>query len=341
MQYAWGPMKTAQSNWQHELANVITDIRELAKFLDWDETTMSTVSMERSSFPLRVPHSFVARMRKNDLQDPLLLQVLFQPQEQLSAPGYSTNPLQENQFNPIPGLLHKYQGRVLLIMTGACAINCRYCFRRHFPYSAQLPNKTQWQVILNYIAGDDSIEEVILSGGEPLLLKDTQLQSVLEDLSKITHLKWLRIHTRMPVVIPQRITNTFISVLQHCHLRCTIVIHSNHPNEISVEVQEAMRLLQRQSITVLNQSVLLKGINDDARVLSQLSKILFSCGVLPYYCHFLDPVQGAAHFFVTKSKGLHIMQILQKTLPGYLVPRLVFEKPGAASKLNLSGTESA
>jgi len=326
------PMQNQNDHWQQALKEIVTDFDELASLLEWDAATIAKAKTQRSAFPLRVPRPFVASMRKNDLADPLLLQVMVQHQENIIAPGFSEHPLQEHEFNPMPGLLHKYRGRVLLITTGACAINCRYCFRRHFPYSEQLPNKQQWQAILDYIASDETIEEVILSGGEPLLLKDDHIQRILQDLEAIKQVKFFRIHSRMPVVIPSRITDEFIHILQNTTLTATLVLHSNHPNEVSACVAQAMRRLSCAGITLLNQFVLLKSINDDADVIAQLSKTLYQCGVLPYYCHLLDPVIGATHFFVAKSEAVRILQQCRERLPGYLVPRLVVENPGATSK---------
>ena len=319
-------------SWQQALSNGIASPQQLLKTLQLDTTYFDGARDGHALFPIRVPHSFVARMQPGDPNDPLLRQVLPLAAEQTSVPGFVLDPLQEQQHNPLPGVLHKYSGRVLFITTGACAINCRYCFRRHFPYQDNNPGKAGWQNAIDYIARDDSIEEVILSGGDPLVVNDKQLTWLIEALAQIPHLTTVRIHSRLPVVLPARITPELVTSLRKTHLQCVMVIHSNHPNELNHEVAQALELLHQAGITLLNQAVLLRGINDDAMVLKQLSQQLFAYHVLPYYLHLLDPVAGTAHFDVAEVNAITLLQSLRAQLPGYLTPRLVREIPGKPYK---------
>jgi len=320
------------SNWQSLLADAVTDPHELCQLLQLDPKHIIDTHFATREFRLRVPRGFVARMQAGNPKDPLLLQVLPQAQEMISTPGYDRDPLQESKVNPVPGLLHKYHGRVLLTLTGACAINCRYCFRRHFPYDDNTPGSTGWQKAVDYIAQDPSIVEVILSGGDPLLMKDAQLQLLLTQLEKISHLKLLRIHTRLPIVLPERMTDELLSLLTRLRLQPVVVVHCNHPQEIDNTVAQALQSLRHAHITVLNQTVLLKNINDNADVLINLSHRLFEQGVLPYYLHLLDPVQGAAHFEVNHQTAQALWSECHAKLPGYLVPRLVQEVAGEKGK---------
>jgi EF-P beta-lysylation protein EpmB len=284
-------------------------------------------------FPLRVTHSFAARMRTGDINDPLLLQVLPLHLENQLTPGYSTDPVGDLPASKSPGVIHKYHGRVLLITTGACAIHCRYCFRRHFPYSHANPAADDWHQALQYIARDSSISEVILSGGDPLSLSDQKLLHLASLLAQIPHVTTLRIHSRLPIVVPQRISDTFIAQLAALRLQIVMVIHTNHANEINTEVLTALEQLRRYNIPLLNQSVLLHNINDNARTLAALSRALFAHGVMPYYLHTLDAVQGAAHFAVDKQSLRAIYAELSRLLPGYLLPKLVTERADADYKI--------
>tara|TARA_R110000772_G_scaffold196899_5_gene307653 strand:- start:7470 stop:8297 length:828 start_codon:yes stop_codon:yes gene_type:complete len=274
-------------------------------------------------------------MQKANPLDPLLLQVLPQANELTDYPGYTLDPLAEIQFNPIPGILHKYAGRILLMPTSSCAIHCRYCFRRHFPYSDNRPDKRQWLQSLQYIRDDSSIIEVILSGGDPLAISDKHLEWLLEHLSAIPHLQRVRIHTRFPVVIPQRITQKLCDLLSRFQLRFILVLHSNHAQELDNDVSTACTRLKDAGVDLLNQSVLLKGINDNPEVLCNLSERLFTCGVRPYYLHMLDKVKGSGHFEVSLARAQNIMTELRASLPGYLVPTLVQEEVAAKNKITL------
>lgn len=272
-------------------------------------------------------------MEVGNPQDPLLLQVLPLDAEFINTEGYNFDPVGDQQASPHPGLLHKYQGRVLIVVTGACAIHCRYCFRRHFPYSEHHIDNTQWQQNLSYIQADDSIHEVILSGGDPLSLSDERLQSMVNDLASIQHIKRLRIHTRLPIMVPQRVTSSLLDTLIGNRLYPVVVVHINHANEIDSDVSLALNRMKNAGITLLNQSVLLKNINNNIQTLSQLSESLMQNGVLPYYLHQLDKVQGAAHFAVGPFESRMILKGLRDQLPGYLVPKLVQETKGASAKL--------
>lgn len=321
-------------NWQCSLKTAITDIAELCRELALDPKIFSQIPETTPHFSLRVPREFIARMEKGNPRDPLLLQILPQARELLiNSSGYCLDPLNEKQSNQIPGLLHKYHGRVLLTLSGACAIHCRYCFRRHFPYHKNTPGKKGWKRIFNYLKSNTSITEIILSGGDPLIVKDNLLAEFISYLETITHLKRLRIHTRLPIVIPERITNELIHLLDYTRLLPTIVIHCNHPNEINQSVKSTLRSLQKTRTTLLNQSVLLKNINDQADTLIRLSENLFEAGVLPYYLHLLDRVQGAAHFEVSTVEAQYLISEMIQRLPGYLVPKLVKEIANAPAKI--------
>ena len=319
------------SPWQIELAHAITDPVELLQALELSPEVLSVGSLANRAFPLRVPRGYVSRMRKGDPADPLLRQVFPLAQEDLPAPGFCDDPVGDLATMVTPGLLHKYHGRVLLVATGACAIHCRYCFRRHFPYLDANP-LDQWHRVLDYISTDNSITEVILSGGDPLLLSDRRLQELSERLEKIPHVQRLRIHTRLPIVLPERINNELLGWLKRMRLRSIVVVHANHANEISEEVREACRNLAQAGVTLLNQSVLLRGVNDQSEALVALSEALFQARVLPYYLHLLDKVQGAAHFEVDEAKAQGLLEHLNAHLPGYLVPRLVKEEAGMPGK---------
>ncbi|UZJ43196.1 EF-P beta-lysylation protein EpmB [Marinimicrobium sp. C6131] len=326
------PAGKSAPRWQNELADLIRSPGELIALLELDPTQLPAALAASQDFALRVPRAFVERMRKGDPDDPLLRQVLPLGEELQAAPGYSRDPLGEADANPHPGLIHKYQGRVLLIVSGGCAINCRYCFRRHFPYADNNPGRARWQEALDYIAADQSITEVIYSGGDPLNAPDRQLAWLTERVAAIPHIKRLRVHTRLPIVLPNRIDDDCLNWLTGHHLHTTLVIHSNHPREIDDSVGAALSRLRQAGITLLNQAVLLRGINDQAATLAALSERLFEWGVLPYYLHLLDPVAGAHHFDVPEHEALVLMDRLRARLPGYLVPRLVREIAGEPNK---------
>ena len=322
-----------QSPWQAKLQQLFNDpdlvLREV-------ETTISAelISKKASeSFSMRVPKEFIDRIKKGDPDDPLLKQILPVKDEEFEVDGFTTDPLAEMDTQVVPGLLHKYHGRALLIVTGTCAIHCRYCFRRHFPYTESNPAKDNWQQALDHIKNDPSISEIILSGGDPLTLADHRLLDLIQKLSDISHLQRLRIHSRLPIILPDRVNEHMIKWLTNTRLKSVLVVHTNHGNELDKNVATAMQRLHDINIPVFNQSVLLKGINDSAEILADLSERLFEIGIIPYYLHMLDPVAGAAHFKVDEASARSIMLKLYKTLPGYLVPRLVREIAGAQYKI--------
>ena len=318
--------------WQQELARAISDPAELLAALDLDPAWLPAAQAAARLFPLRVPRGFVSRMRRGDPHDPLLRQVLPLAQECVAAPDFSEDPVGDLAAMAAPGVLQKYEGRVLLTATGACAVHCRYCFRRHFPYAESSAGMDHWQAALDYLARDSSLKEVILSGGDPLTLSDRRLAEFIDAAARIAHLERLRLHTRLPVVLPQRITPELVRMLTSPRLAVVVVIHANHANEIDESVRTALARLREAGVTLLNQSVLLRGVNDSADVLAELSERLFSTGVLPYYLHLLDRVQGAAHFEVARDAAQVLMGQLAARLPGYLVPRLVRETAGAPGK---------
>ena len=318
-------------NWQKVLAQGFSSSHALLEFLGLPASLASCDA--ETQFKTRVPVSFAGRMQRGNPVDPLLLQVLARPQELTAGLQFSQDPLQETDTNPLPGLLHKYHGRVLLTLVGSCAINCRYCFRRHFPYENNNPGRQGWQSIFDYIRRDTSIREVILSGGDPLLATDVMLQEFVQGLVSIKHVKILRFHTRIPIVLPERIDESFLTFLAAVPLKKVVVLHCNHGQEIDAAVESACFALQSAGCSLLNQSVLLRGVNDNPRVLATLSERLFDCQVLPYYLHLLDKVSGTTQFDIPEPEIDAIYQTLQSLLPGYLVPRLVREIPGRASKV--------
>lgn len=321
----------SRDSWRAELGNSFTDPKELLSFLEIEEAEAASPDAA-DQFPFRVTRSYAERMRKGDLQDPLLLQVLPMSAERVAAPGFVQDPVGDGDAAVVPGVLHKYRGRALLLSTAACAINCRYCFRRSFPYREFQLTRTAETAALSYIAAARSLEEVILSGGDPLLLSDRRIGQLLRSLAAIPHIKRVRIHSRVPVVLPSRITSDFMAVLTATRLPIVMVIHANHSNERNEEVAEALQRLRQAPVILLNQSVLLRGINDDADTLAALSERFFRDGVLPYYLHVLDRAIGTAHFEVAEERARALYEQLRRLIPGYLVPRLVREEAGQPYK---------
>lgn len=326
-------MPTWQSkSWQDELADLITSPEELFALLKLNPDELKGARAACQQFPLRTTRAYASRIRPGDPRDPLLQQILPLGSELNAAPGFVTDPLAEGAANPLPGLIHKYRGRVLFVVAPQCAINCRYCFRRHFPYQDNTPGRQQWQTALDYIRADSSIEEVIYSGGDPLVVSDKQLLWLSREVANIGHVKRLRVHTRLPIVAPSRITDDCLEWLSLPGLQSVMVIHCNHAQELDEHVDSALARLKAAGVTLLNQTVLLRGVNDSSATLAQLSQRLFQAGVLPYYLHLLDKVAGAAHFAIDERHASDLYQELLTLLPGYLVPRMVRENPGAASK---------
>ncbi|KXZ72101.1 EF-P beta-lysylation protein EpmB [Acinetobacter venetianus] len=330
-----------EQNWQSQLSDLITDPLELLNLLELStDQLLSGAILASEQFKLRVPRAFVGKMNIRDPLDPLLLQVLPHHLELEEHPEFVTDPLGEEAANQMAGVLHKYQSRFLLTLTGACAIHCRYCFRRHFPYQENLPKNDDWENIQQYIEQNPHINEVILSGGDPLTLNNRKLALWLERLASLPQIKILRIHSRVPIVIPNRIDDELISILKNSRLRIVVVVHSNHAAELDDFTCSKLLQLSLHHITVLNQAVLLKGVNDSAETLNELSFRLFDARVMPYYLHVLDKVKGAQHFDLDSSKIDQIYSDVLASLPGYLVPKLVREIAGEKNKTPLFGVQT-
>lgn len=323
-------------DWRTLLASAVTDARELLRRLDLSDHPLTTTLQQGPSFPVRVPTPYLACMRRGDANDPLLRQVLAVASEEQSVAGFGIDPLDEAGQNPLPGLLHKYQGRALLIAAGGCAVHCRYCFRRHFPYGDNNPGRRGLEPALDYLAAHTDIQEIILSGGDPLMLDDDALGWLVAQLERIPHLRRLRIHTRFPVVIPQRLTGRLVDLLANTRLRSVVILHLNHPRELDTGIADAIIPLRQRGIPLFNQSVLLKGVNDNLTTLTELCELSFDAGIQPYYLHLLDRVAGAAHFEVPMAAARQLYDALAAALPGYLLPRLVRERPGAPGKVALA-----
>ncbi len=321
----------ATDDWQTLQAEAFRDPAALLQYLQLPLSLLDNRVCEQQAFSMRVPLDFCQRMEKGNPDDPLLRQVLPLQQENRITAGYHTDPVGDIAACEASGLLHKYHGRVLLLSTAACGIHCRYCFRRHFPYQ-QHRAEPDWTEAIEYIRTQPHIHEVILSGGDPLTLNEKRLQRLSDALQGIPHIRTLRLHTRQPIVLPQRITPALMAWFDSLPWHIVMVVHCNHANELSSGVRQALQTLRQQGITLLNQSVLLRGVNDDVHSLRQLSEHLFDAGVMPYYLHMLDKVQGAAHFAVSAERAQTLQQQLRAQLPGYLVPQLVTEQAGAKAK---------
>ena len=322
----------AKHDWQRALACTINSAEELLSRLGLSGQLQGLSADAVRQFPVKVPESYVKKMRYGDPHDPLLRQVFPLLHEAEAVSGYLLDPVGDNLAVTSPGILQKYHGRALLVTTGICAIHCRYCFRRHFPYSDSNPLASQWPQTQQQLAADNSITEVILSGGDPLILSNKIIGRLLDDLASIPHIKRLRIHTRLPVVLPERIDKALVDNLSTTRLKVVVVIHANHANEIDSIAANALHKLKIAGCQLLNQTVLLKGINDNVEALSALSERLNDVDVMPYYLHLLDKVAGAHHFDQTESTAIELIDALRTRLPGYLVPRLVREQQGKASK---------
>jgi EF-P beta-lysylation protein EpmB len=319
------------TGWRELWRDAITDAGELLEAVGLAHRT-DLLPPDDAGFPLRVPRGFAARMRHGDPSDPLLLQVLPRRAEHAVVEGFTVDAVGDMASRAGHGVLHKYDGRALLIASGSCAVNCRYCFRRHFPYGEEIAAAAQWRDALAHVKADPSIRELILSGGDPLSLATHKLEELTRGLADMPHVIRLRIHTRLPVVLPERIDDAFTDWLGALPLQKVVVLHANHANEFDASVDAACARLRTAGATLLNQSVLLKEVNDDADTLVALCERSFAAGVLPYYLHQLDKVAGAAHFEVSDEHALGLMEVLRGRLPGYLVPKLVRELQGDPSK---------
>jgi len=321
--------------WQELWRDGFRTPQELLEHLGLARLDDDLPAAEQTPFPFRVPRGFAARMRFGDASDPLLRQVLPQRAERAQVPGFIADAVGDAASRRSQGVLHKYQGRALLIATGSCAIHCRYCFRQHFPYQDDIAAANHWRAALAYLRADPSITELLLSGGDPLSLSTAKLSELTTSLRELPHIRRLRVHTRLPIVLPERIDSELLAWLDQLHLPCVFVLHANHAQEIDASVARACGQLREAGVLLLNQSVLLRGINDGAESLAALSEALIDCGVMPYYLHQLDRVEGTAHFEVEEARALQIMDELRARLPGYLVPRLVREVAGEAFKVPL------
>ena len=329
-----------QRGWQQDLADAIRDPEELLERLGLPAELGPGARQGAALFPVVVPHSYLARIQPRTPEDPLLRQVLPLAEEGIDAPGFVDDPLQENDARKAPGLLQKYRGRVLLMATGSCAVHCRYCFRRHFPYDSTPRGIEAWRPALEAIAADPSLEEVILSGGDPLLLTDHSLDRLLTELEAVPHLRRLRLHTRLPIVLPSRLDPELLSRLRSGRLTPFLVVHANHAAELVGDCAQALGAAVDAGIPTLNQTVLLRGVNDTAEALIELSRRLVDLRVVPYYLHQLDPVRGAAHFHVPEKRGLELLATLRQALPGYALPLYVKESPGQPAKTPVELTAS-
>lgn len=322
------------THWQTTLASAIREPSELLHYLNLPQSLLNGAIAASQSFALRAPLGYCQRIEKGNPNDPLLRQILPLDAELISDQQFKLDPVGDLAAMEVPGLLHKYHGRVLIITTAACAVHCRYCFRRHFPYQENRAEQN-WQEAIDYIQSHSDIHEVILSGGDPLSLTESRLKNLTDKLLNIPHIKTLRLHTRQPIVLPERINNELLNWLDSLPWKIVIVLHCNHANEIDSSVAAALKKLQQHQVTLLNQSVLLAGVNDNTETLINLSQKLFSHHVLPYYLHMLDKVQGAKHFYVKNEKAKQILNEIRQLLPGYLVPKLVKEQAGEKSKTTL------
>lgn len=329
------PLSLQPPGWQQLWREAVTDPAELLDLLGLAQLK-SRLACAGQAFSLRVPRGYVARMRRGDAHDPLLRQVLPLDDEDRIVPGFTLDAVGDLAARAVPGVLHKYTGRALLISTGSCAIHCRYCFRRHFPYGEELAARGEWRDAVAAIAADTTIHEVLLSGGDPWSLSTAKLRELTDRLRAIPHLTRLRIHTRLPIVLPERIDTELCEWLQSLPWPVVVVVHANHAREIDREVRAALQRLRTTGVTLLNQAVLLAGVNDSVDAQCELGESLFAAGVLPYYLHLLDRVHGAAHFEVDASTATATMDAMRARLPGYLVPRLVREIAGESSKTLIS-----
>jgi EF-P beta-lysylation protein EpmB len=323
-------------DWHATLAHAVRDPDDLIDRLELPEEYRESALRAAERFPVMVPESYLRRMRMGDPYDPLLRQVLPLGDELAEVPGFVADPVADQHARRAPGLLHKYAGRALLIATGSCAVHCRYCFRREYPYGDEPRRLDDWQSALDAITSDEALHEIILSGGDPLMLTDVRLRAIIERLADVPHLRRLRIHSRLPIVLPERVTADLLALLRGTRLTSIMVVHANHPAEIEGDCRDALARVVQSGITTLNQAVLLRGVNDDADVLAELCERLIDVGVLPYYLHQLDRVRGAAHFEVDERVGRAIIESLRERLPGYAVPRYVREVAGEGYKTPLS-----
>lgn len=329
-------ISSGDRRWQRDLAAAIRDVPTLLSRLEIPEAAVNAFQPGPKDFPLLVPESYLQRMEIGNPSDPLLLQVLPNQEEHQLQSGYKSDPVGDKSSRVAPGMLHKYHGRALLIAHGSCAVHCRYCFRQHFPYADEPQSLEQWFPALEAIRNDPSLHEIILSGGDPLVLSDRKLSVLVSQIEEIPHVRRLRIHSRLPIVLPSRVNNELCSLLSSSRLQTIFVIHSNHARELTDDCADALARLRTSGIPLLNQAVLLRGVNDSVEALAELCERCVDLGVLPYYLHQLDRVQGSAHFEVPVETGLELIEKLRSRLPGYAIPKYVAEIEGESSKTPLT-----
>lgn len=331
------PVSSREASSDDYDSQIITRIEDLLDYLQLSSEPLKKLHpLLSSDFPLRVPMAFAKRIKKADPKDPLLRQVLPLEDEKLRHPDFISDPVEDLNYQAVPGLIHKYPNRALLIATGICGIHCRYCFRREFPYPAASISDRNLDAVINYLLEHPSIEEIILSGGDPLTLSNRRLGNLLQRLSAVPHLKKLRIHSRQAIVMPSRINKELLVLLTELPFKACLVLHCNHANEIDQSVINQLSQLKTAGILLLNQSVILKGVNDNVEALCDLSQRLYDAGALPYYINALDRVQGSVHFLVEDEEAIQLVNEMRKHLPGYLVPRLVKDIPGRQAKTLLA-----
>lgn len=335
------PRGASRAVWQQELADSVRDSDRLCDLLQLPDAFREPARRAARDFPLLVPRNYLDRMEVGNIADPLLRQVLPLGDELLPMPGFLDDPVDDAAAQQTPGLLQKYSGRALMITTGACAVHCRYCFRRHYPYESAPRRLEDWQPALDVLRADATVREVLLSGGDPLTLTDQRLAELWSALESIPHLTRVRIHTRLPIVLPSRLTPGLLQMLRDSRLTPLLVLHANHPQELTGDCATAVRTLVRSGVTTLNQAVLLRGVNDTVDILAALCERLIDLGALPYYLHQLDRVRGAAHFEVPVERGLRLITELRRRLPGYAVPQYVQEIAGAPHKTPLTDSPFA
>lgn len=316
------------SVWRQIQKNNFTRIEPLLDFLEMSESNRKAI-LSRPRFALNLPQRLAHKIEKNCLDDPILRQFVPLQDELTVTPGFVADPVQDKTFKKTKKILHKYKSRALLVTTSACAMHCRYCFRQNFPYETA---EKSFEDEISYIHQDPTLSEIVLSGGDPLSLSDASLSSLFKSLDVIPHLKRIRFHTRFPIGIPERIDDSFLDILASSTKQIFFIVHVNHPKEIDSDVAKALKKIQMLGIPVMNQSVLLKGVNDDEKTLLSLSETLVNQGVIPYYLHALDPVQGAGHFALPEDRGSQLIRFVKENLSGFGVPRLVREEPGLPSK---------
>ena len=325
-----GPSESAA--WRAALRTALRDAAQLVRALRLPEELIPAAQAAERSFPVFAPLGYVARMRPGDIQDPLLRQVLPLGDELRPTAGFGPDPVGDRAATLSPGLLQKYRSRALIVATSACAVHCRYCFRREFPYDESPRSPAAWQPALDRIAADPTVDEVILSGGDPLTMVDSQLADLVARIAEIPHVQRLRVHTRLPIIIPERVTGELLAWLTGNRLTPIVVVHANHAHEIDPAVEQALSRLSHAGVPLLNQAVLLRGVNDSVEALENLCRRLVDLRVMPYYLHQLDRVRGASHFEVPVEQGMVLVDKLRARLPGYAVPRYVQEVPGENGK---------